>query len=60
MKAFWQHLHRLAHAQLFAHGYLAPRTAVALARRTAPPRPCGGAGRTPRRLAPWPRLAIPH
>ena len=61
MNSFWHSLQRIAHGQLFAHGYLAPRTAVELAKRpaNAQPRDCGGGG-TPAKTIRWPRLAIPH
>jgi hypothetical protein len=62
MSAFWSNLHRLTQGQLFAHGHLSPRTAVALANRgESICSDCGGGG-TPKRskVVIWPRLAIPH
>lgn len=58
---FWQSLHRLAQGQLFAHGYLSPRTAAELSAKSAAPddRDCGS-GTTSRKVVRWPRLAIPH
>ena len=61
MNAFWHNLQRIAHGQLFAHGYLAPHTAAQLAKRAqaAQPRDCGGGGKRAKVIR-WPRLAIPH
>jgi len=61
MNSFWHSLQRIAHGQLFAHGYLAPRTAVELANRPEAPQPrdCGGGGTRAKAIR-WPRLAIPH
>jgi hypothetical protein len=61
MNSFWQSLHRLTQGQLFAHGYLSPRTVAQLAAKseTPPPHDCSsGSGR--RKAVRWPRLATPH
>jgi hypothetical protein len=61
MNSFWQSLHQLTRGQLFAHGYLSPRTAVELANKSDTPnaRDCGS-GTTCHKVVRWPRLAIPH
>ena len=62
MNAFWSSLHHLAQGQLFAHGYLSPRTAVELVNRGESVRNdrCGGGKPQRRKVVIWPRLAIPH
>jgi hypothetical protein len=62
MNTFWQSLHRIAQGQLFAHGYLSPRTAMRLANKGETPnaRDRGDAAPARRKVVRWPRLAIPH
>jgi len=61
MNSFWQSLHQLTRGQLFAHGYLSPRTAVQLANKSDTPNAHNcDSGATSHKVVRWPRLAIPH
>ena len=60
MSTFWNSLHRVAQDQLFAGGYLAPRTAQAIAAKREREDATQKAPRADGKRLHWPRLAAPH
>jgi hypothetical protein len=61
MNSFWQSLHQLTCGQLFARGYISPRTVVDLASRGKTPNASAcGSDTTNGEAVRQPRLAIPQ